>query len=822
MVAAVGGLVESDPIDKRPGVRVRLLGSMTLSRHGQVLPLPTSRKARALLAFLAVSPAPVSRSRLCELLWDVPNDPRGELRWCLSKLRRVLDQPGRRRVRTGSDTIRLDLADCFVDALEVARAARQGFENLETERLRALSGLFTGEFLEGMELNRSPDFCAWVLAERRRFHSRHLAVLAQLASSTAGDEVFRYLESWMQLAPFDSRVHELLLTALARRGRMRDAEEHLAATARQFEAEGLDPRPIRNFWRAAWAREHLAARVGDAPVAAPLRPDNGASAAEAAHRVSLAVLPFDEWPRPEGTAQRAGELVQDVIARLTGLRSFRILAGPAAPGARPHPRGGEDTAAALDADYTVGGVLRRQAKRLDVAVQLVETRLGRIAWADVFHHTLDDALQSLEEIGYRIVAPVASEIERLECNRAILKPPGSVDAWEAHHRGLWHLYRFDQAENERARHCFELALRLDPTFARVYAGLSLAHFQDAIQGWSEAGAVERAIEAAGRALVVDARDPAAHWAMGHALSLRGERGALTELETAIELSPEFARNRFALAFVHERPRASAPAGFAGLPGHLPMEAPAAGDHAVIGTTLPLVGELLADACDLHWDEPVLDIAAGNDSVALAAARRGCKVTSAPLPPVLRPGTGGRRPAAGSSRPGSSDTLPFPDASFEAVVSTFGVMFSCRPAKTASELARVCRPGGRIGIASWTPEGFIGRMLRVLWRYLRALSGVQSPWLWGVEASLWSLFGADAASISATRRTLNFRFRSVTHFLDVFWSWCAPLQRAFGAVLTEQPQALDRRLVELLGERHRSDPGPLVIPGEYLEAVIVRA
>lgn len=800
---------------------------MIISRDGAALPLPASRKARALFAFLAVSPAPVSRSHLCELLWDVPNDPRGELRWCLSKLRRILDEPGRRRVETGSDTIRLDLADCFVDALEVARASREGLDKLDTEHLRAISELFAGEFLESLDLNRSPYFAAWVVGERRRFHGWHLAVLEHLAKNTAGDDVFGYLESWMQLSPFDPRVHELLLTALARRGRLRDAEEHLTATGRQFEAEGLDPRPIRHLWRTAWANERVAVQAGYVPLVASMGRGAGSGpATAAAPRASVGVMPFDEWTDPDGTEHRGGrggELVQDVIARLAGLRSFRIIAQPAAV-VRHHGAGPEHAGSAA-ADYIMTGSVRRQEKRLAVAVELVETRAGRIVWAEVFHHTLDDALQSLEEIGNRIVASVANEIEMVECNRAILKSPDSVDAWEAHHRGLWHLYRFDQPENDRARHFFELAVRLDPTFARAYAGLSFTHFQDAVQGWKARGtAIDRAIESAGLALMADARDPAAHWAMGHVLSLRGRPGrSMAELEAAVDLSPEFALDRFALAFVRKQHRVSAAIDFGALTSPHPLAAPAGGDHAVIGTTLPLVGELLADTCDLHWDERVLDIAAGNDSIALAAARRGCKVTSAEVPSgIVRPGSG----RAGTELPRSgfqpAGALPFADASFDAVVSTFGVMFSSDPAKTASELARVCRSGGRIGLASWTPEGFIGRMLKTLGRYLRPLAGVQSPWLWGVEACLWSLFGTNAARISATRRTFNFRFHSVAHFLDVFHSWCAPLQRAFAAVLAEQPQALEHDLLELLDGPDRADAGPLVIPGAYLEAVITRA
>ena len=220
---------------------------------------------RALFAYLALAPLAVARSQLCELLWDVPNDPRGELRWCLSKIRSIVDEPDRRRVYTREDTIRLDLADCFVDAIEIARATEEGIETLAPERQRALSMLFNGDFLEGLEIDRSPVFNGWLTAQRRRFRGCHAALLEHLVKSVPDDEAFGYLEKWLQLAPFDRHVHEILLTALARRGRIREGEEHLAATARLFEAEGLDCAPIRDAWRSARAqgRQSAARRAAD-------------------------------------------------------------------------------------------------------------------------------------------------------------------------------------------------------------------------------------------------------------------------------------------------------------------------------------------------------------------------------------------------------------------------------------------------------------------------------------------------------------------------------------------------------------------------------
>jgi tetratricopeptide (TPR) repeat protein len=173
-------------------------------------------------------------------------------------------------------------------------------------------------------------------------------------------------------------------------------------------------------------------------------------------------------------------------------------------------------------------------------------------WTEVFSRKLDDAFLVLDEIGNRIVASIASEIETAERNRAILKPPSSLDAWEAYHRGLWHMYRFEKTDNDRARQFFEMAVRLDPTFARAYAGLSFAHWQSAFQGWApREQEIDLAFDFAGKSMMADDRDPSAHWAMGRALWLRGRQDqSIAELETAVDLSPNFAIGYYSLAFVH--------------------------------------------------------------------------------------------------------------------------------------------------------------------------------------------------------------------------------------------------------------------------------
>ena len=251
---------------------------------------------------------------------------------------------------------------------------------------------------------------------------------------------------------------------------------------------------------------------------------------------------------------------------------------------------------------------------------------------------------------------------------------------------------------------------------------------------------------------------------------------------------------------------------------------ASGDYAIIGTTLQLVGELLAESCDLRFDERVLDVAAGNGNATLAAARRGCRVISTDYVPALLE-RGADRARAEQLQVqfqfADAEALPFEDGSFDAVLSTFGVMFAPDQKRVASELARVTRSGGRIGLANWTPQGFIGQLFKTLGRQLPPPVGVQPPALWGVESHVRELFGNDAATISATPRFFNFRYRSAAHFIDVFRTWYGPVHKAFAALPAEKGAALERDLTELMTSHNRAGSGSLVIPSEYLEIVVTR-
>jgi ubiquinone/menaquinone biosynthesis C-methylase UbiE len=251
---------------------------------------------------------------------------------------------------------------------------------------------------------------------------------------------------------------------------------------------------------------------------------------------------------------------------------------------------------------------------------------------------------------------------------------------------------------------------------------------------------------------------------------------------------------------------------------------ASGDYAVIGTTLQIVGEQLAEACDLRWGERVLDVAAGNGNATLAAARRGCAVTSTDYVAALLD-RGAERARAErldvAFQAADAEALPFADASFDVVLSTFGVMFTPDHAKAASELARVCRPGGRIGLANWTPEGFIGQLFKTLGRHLPPPAGAQSPSLWGVEAHLRAIFGDSAAAITVTPRQFNFRYRSAAHYIEVFRTWYGPVHKAFAALPEDKAAALEADMTRLLDSLNRGGANSLVVPSDYLEVVVTR-
>ena len=252
---------------------------------------------------------------------------------------------------------------------------------------------------------------------------------------------------------------------------------------------------------------------------------------------------------------------------------------------------------------------------------------------------------------------------------------------------------------------------------------------------------------------------------------------------------------------------------------------ASGDFGRIGVTLQIVGEELCEAVDLRSTDRVIDVAAGNGNASLAAARRFADVTSTDyLSALLEQGM--RRAAADGlpmmTRVADAENLPFPDGEFDVALSTFGVMFAPNQPRAAAELLRVVRPGGRIGLANWTPEGFIGELFRVMARFVPPPPGLAPPAAWGTEPRLVELFGHQASGLRSRQREFVFRYRSAEHWVELFRDYYGPTHRAFAALDEAGKKALHEALLNLLAKYNRGGRDTLIVPSDYLEVVIKRA
>jgi TolB-like protein/DNA-binding winged helix-turn-helix (wHTH) protein len=354
----------------------------------------------------------------------------------------------------------------------------------------------------------------------------------------------RHRRGYQFIARVSEAAHIDLLAALAQCGRIEEGEAYVGDTGRLFENEGQPRAPLDS----AWARAKPATtRACAAAIAATVQPATDASRGR---RASIAVMPFLV---PRGHDRNLADgLSHDIISGLARLHNFFVIARGSTFALRDQISNPEEIRRALQVDYAATGSLLRDGNRLIVTVDLCATDNGRIVWADTYETPIADAFAILGDIEARIISSIDAEIEAAERSRAMLKAPNSLDAWEAHHRGLWHMYRFTGPDNEGAQRYFRRAVTLDPTFSRAYAGLSFTHWQNAFLFKSAERQVEtdRAFDAARRSLLADNRDPAAHWAMGRALWLRREDAAsVSALNEAVALSPNFAMGHYTLGFI---------------------------------------------------------------------------------------------------------------------------------------------------------------------------------------------------------------------------------------------------------------------------------
>jgi DNA-binding SARP family transcriptional activator/TolB-like protein len=528
---------------------VLLLGPLQVIQNRAPLPLPPSRKVRALLAYLTMAPRPIARERLCEVFWDVADNPRNELRWSLSKLRPLVDAPTTTRLIANREQVRIDTNSLDIDAISLARSAQNALMSGSPGDLQSLRALFRGDFLEGLSLDRAPLFDNWLAGQRHRFGQLRQQLLERLSSilPPESDERTEVLRECIEVAPFDEAPHIELVRTLLRRALYTEAEHQIDASVKRFQREGIDPISLKSAFAAAQRSVFRPAGVtlaGVAPLDAPSEPR-----AVRTFRPTLLVLPFAA-ATPKDIAN-ADSVTSDIIFGVAKLRSINIIARGTAFSLRSQTPAA--AAALVNAQYVAAGHLRRDGKKYRVSIELTDPKSGCIFWVDELCCNAVDCFSSPPLLAARFVAGLDAEIHVIERSRALLMPPASLDAWQAYHRGLAHMYRFTSDHNRKAQQFFARAIALDPTFPRSYAGLSFTHFQNAflLQAREREREIALAFETAGQGLEADPSDPAAHLAMGRALWLRREHdGAAEALDQSVRLSPNYALAHYSLAFVH--------------------------------------------------------------------------------------------------------------------------------------------------------------------------------------------------------------------------------------------------------------------------------
>jgi DNA-binding SARP family transcriptional activator/TolB-like protein len=535
-------------------LRVRLFGPMRIEAVAGARRLPQSRKLRALLGFLLLAAAPVPREQLCDLFFEGTADPRGELRWCLAKLRAALDDPWRPRVIASNDTVSIDTGDLEVDALAFKRGIGAALGEGSAARLSALLAMADGELLEGLRLGNCPRFDAWLGVQRTQVERWRAQALECLFAQTDAGSAARIELAHRRLAqdPFDTLAHRDLVDALQAAGRKAEAVEARSAALRLFARERLDPSPLRA------AASSTAAPTSLAEEQSGVIPRDGRWPEPPLHqalarRAAIMVLPFAGWDAAD--AEIARGLAYDITFGLAKLRSLTVISRATAQALQSRIATPRDASRWLGVDYVASGALRRRQGELCIAVELTATDDGRAVWTEEFRVGQAKLLELLDTIARCIVSALDDEVQRAERDRALLAPPESLDAWQCYHRGLWHMYRFTDNENALAQRLFENAVALDPAFARAHAALSFTHFQNAflLRPAERSAGRRRSLESAARALRADALDPAAHWAMGRALWLNGENdAAFAALDRSVALSPNYGSAHYARAFVHSQ------------------------------------------------------------------------------------------------------------------------------------------------------------------------------------------------------------------------------------------------------------------------------
>ena len=534
---------------------LKLLGQIDLLREGQSAALPKSKKTRALLAYLALSSRPSRRDALCAMFWDRPDDPKGALRWSLSKLRPLLATGNSLALKTDGDCVQIDTGALAIDALDIQCVLKDPAA-CHTDRLGAL--VTSGDLLEGFSLANCPNFELWLAEQRENIRRARVGALQLLLERHQSDpeKALGFARLLAEISPRDSDARLGLIDLLYRTGRHQEAERQgemardlLAGNVQQA---AFDARVSRAKAGAPAAPVSLgepsAASVGETAPAAE-RPEDGP---DLPNKPSIAVLPFQTLGEGPDEVFATG-LTHDIIMRISRLRWLFVIARGSAFNIQSQTTDVRDIARRLGVRYITQGSVAAAGSKLRVDVSLIDALSRNEIWVEQYVRELDDIHTVQHDISDAIAGCLQIEIEEAEQRRALDTPISGLNAWSAYHRGVWHMHQFKAEDFDIAERFFNRAIELEPHGPRPYAGLSFVQFQRAFQHLNSDydGTLMQSLELAQKSVAAEPREALGHWALGRTLLMYREyEQSKEELEAAIEFNPNFAGAHFSLARTH--------------------------------------------------------------------------------------------------------------------------------------------------------------------------------------------------------------------------------------------------------------------------------
>jgi TolB-like protein len=534
-------------IDDQPDIFITLLGEPCVRLNGAVLQLPASRKTRALLVFLAMEPRPHSREALCDLLWSSTDDPRAGLRWSLTKIRALLGdnlETDRRHVGLRRDTVTTDLAQL--------RAAMDAPAGDTSPRLELFESALGNGYLPGIDCRESAAFELWLESQRASLRNLHEKVLRRLCEATSEDAAasIGYARKRVAINHVDVEACLALIAMLLKHQGRNSARQCFEQCRERLQQAHIDDTSLMQGWRKASQQLSAGAARHDQQQASEndflIQP-----APQLPEKPSLAVLGFRDVALGNNSLVATG-LTADLITRLSRVGGLFVIARASSAKFSELDYSFQEIGRLLGVRYLIHGSSQQHNARLRVNVELIEATQAKVVWAESFQHSMDDIFLLQDELADAIVSAVEPEIERAEYERARLKPPESLDAWENYHMALQHSFRFTARDTEIAASFLRRALRQDPQFSRAHAAQSLTHFSRAFLNTADNidTEIELALASAERSVCLEARDAMGHWSLGRAQFLSRQHDlAITSLDRALQANHNYAQGHYAKGFV---------------------------------------------------------------------------------------------------------------------------------------------------------------------------------------------------------------------------------------------------------------------------------